>query len=134
MALIAIVSILAWSGLVALFSTCDWDWEPGWQLGAEFDNRTQFELCLYETEVAEEAAVCDMAVVPNTVTEWELDCLYSERKTIILTLRDGGVRIYRADGTCGEWGSTEMEFVIELVGSELILTDPFGDIARTPEP
>lgn len=102
-----------------------------------FDNRTDSLICFLLTEEGAAAGACGQEIKPMTTASWEPGCGYGQGAeklslTVILSVREGGRRIYDRTAECRVWQDSDGVFVIEQDGDDFVVTDPLADTTPSP--
>jgi hypothetical protein len=98
------------------------------EVSFDFDNQTDFLICYHATP--DVSADCNKIEAERT-KRWSPGCGAEQSLFVTLTLAEGGLKIYGGTQTCSGWNVTDRRFIIEQVGDEFVVTDPFGDVTRT---
>jgi len=129
LAIVAGVSVLAWVGLIAVVRS-DAFVLGGFVLDMDFDNRTEWTLCYYSSEVPDTNVEFCNEIKPSRVKRWSPECGRQQPTAFTLTIEETGQRIYSSVTTCKQWDDTGRRFIIEETEDEFVVTDPFGDVTR----
>ncbi len=79
---------------------------------------------------------CDK-VTARGISFWHPGCgsgkgAVRNRITVVLTVKEGGRRIYQRTATCNEWEDAGATFIIKQRGDEFIVTDSLPDGSPNP--
>src|SRR5436309_215128 len=96
-----------------------------------FDNRTDARICYYLSSEGAADAHCNQEIKPFARTSWRPRCAYGSEAekvpvTVILTVADGGRRIYDQTLRCRAWQNSDATFVIEKQGDQFYVSDPIS--------
>jgi len=102
-----------------------------------FDNRTDSLICYYLGPGAAAAGQCDQEIKPLAKTAWRPGCGYGAHPeklplAVILTVAEGGRRIYDRTAECRVWQDSDRTFTIEQRGDEFLVTDSLPHDTSSP--
>lgn len=105
----------------------------------KYDNRTGAVLCTYPSSPDASSGRCLAVVASRDKTTWGSGCGKGTKDevngnpiTVVITVKEGGLQIYRRTASCGEWKDTERKFVIEQASGEFVVTDSLPGVSPNP--
>jgi len=105
--------------LATLLTACD----PG--VGLKIENRSASALCKYESERSVGDSERCYKIEPGDSPTFSIICTSEMERTVVLTVGQGGPRIYARTATCGKWKDSGATVSVSQQDGEFIVDDGF---------